>query len=406
MPPVAASAPAAAPSANAPANGDLAAQLESLVRGVLSLDPQEAAIRAGLTLLVVLGALLALVALRLGLKAIAARISPDGEDAPKNGMIGAWTLPIVRLAVAVGAGLMLLHIWGIGLAEVMAGPMGRAMLTAGRMAVTIAVVFAAIEISQLAIRRVFSNIADRTRGPRRAAQLRTIAPVVSGVVTTVLLVIGAMMVLGQVGVEIGPLIAGAGIVGLAVGFGAQTLVKDFLTGLFLIVEDSVSIGDVVRIGASSGLVEDMSLRTIKLRDFDGTLHVIPYGEAQTIHNMTKGFAFAVFDLTIAHSADLLRALEVMQSAGEQLRQDPAFSSLILEPIEILGVDKVSDTGVMLKARIKTLPIKQWAVRREYLKRVKLAFDAAGIEAPSPQFKLSPPDQAVAEGDAAHPRAAE
>jgi small-conductance mechanosensitive channel len=203
----------------------------------------------------------------------------------------------------------------------------------------VVIALAAIELTQLGVTRIFTRLAHRARTPRRAAQVRTLAPLFSGVATTVFIIIAAMMALSEIGVEIGPLIAGAGIVGLAVGFGAQTLVKDFLTGIFLIIEDTVSIGDIARIGDSSGLVEDMSLR-------------------------------------------------------------------ILEPIEIFGVDQLADSGVVLKARIKTQPIKQWTVGREYLQRIKLAFDAAGIEIPFPHLKLVPPDQPIPVGEADVRRAAE
>ena len=188
-----------------------------------------------------------------------------------------------------------------------------------------------------------------------------------------------MMALSEVGVEIGPLLAGAGIVGLAVGFGAQTIVKDFLTGLFLIMEDSVSIGDVVKIGEFGGAVELMSLRTIKLRDFNGTLHIFPYSEAQVIHNQTKDFSFAVFELPLDHNADIAKALELMKQIGDEIRAEPALNGLIVSPIEIAGVDRVSEAGVLLKARIRTAPGKQWTVQREYLRRIRLAFEREGID---------------------------
>jgi small conductance mechanosensitive channel len=139
----------------------------------------------------------------------------------------------------------------------------------------------------------------------------------------------------------------------------------------------------------------MSLRTIKLRAFDGTLQVIPYGEAQIIYNLTKGFSYYVFELSVAYSADLAMALELMKRTGDEMQTDPEFGSLILEPIEVVGVDQLADSGVVLKARIKTLPIKQWAVGREYLKRIKFAFDANGIEIPFPHIKLVAPDTPAA-----------
>ena len=197
------------------------------------------------------------------------------------------------------------------------------------------------------------------------------------------------------------LLAGAGVVGIAVGFGAQTIVKDLLTGAFLIVEDIIAVGDVVNIGGSGGLVEKMTLRTIRLRDFDGTLHVLPYGEAQVVHNMTKSFSYYVFDLQVSYESDIDRALELMKTTGDELRADPAFADLILEPIEVVGVDGLGDNGVLLKARIKTRPLDQWTVGREYNRRIKLAFDAAGVEIPYPHMKLVVPQAGQNGGAAPH-----
>jgi moderate conductance mechanosensitive channel len=391
----------AAPSVSAPppdetaqqaraAFGDLFTQIKAFVAGLLSLDPQEAALRAGISVLVIGAALLILWGLRLLVKAISARIAPDQSDEQKRPVsFRSWTMLAARIAVAVIAALLLLDVWGVNLGEVMRGPVGAVLAIGGRAGVIIVVMIAAIELSNTAIRGVFARVAARAKGPRRAAQLHTIAPVVSGVVAAVLFVITAMMVLAQIGVEIGPLLAGAGIVGLAVGFGAQTLVKDFLTGLFLIIEDVVSIGDVVRMRDVSGLVEDMSLRTIKLRAVDGALHVIPYGEAQIITNMTKDFSYYVFDAAISYSSDLARALELLRETGEALRKDAALGPFIMGAIEIQGVDRLAELGVTLKARIKTMPGKQWMIGREFLKRVKFAFDAEAIDIVAQPFARAP-----------------
>src|SRR5262249_25076052 len=235
---------------------------------------------------------------------------------------------------------------------------------------------------------LFTRVAERASTVRRASQLRTLAPVLVGVANTALVVLAAMTTLSQIGVEIGPLLAGAGIVGVAVGFGAQTVVKDFLTGVFLILEDAVSIGDNVKIAGFGGVVEEMSLRTIKLRDFDGTLHIFPYSEAQVIHNQTKSYSYYVIELVISRSSDIGKALDVMAATGEEVRRDPAFKGLGVDAVEIAGVDRLSDTGIALKARIKTAPGKQWRVGREYLQRLKLALDAARIETPTPSLKLA------------------
>jgi len=373
----------------------LAAQIQDFVTGVLSLDPQQALLRAGLTFLVLIGAILVVWGLHVVLKALTERIAPQGDGVPRPRVdFGRWTMRVARIAIFVGAIIIILRVWGFDLNDLRGSPVYALFSVLGRVAIILVLALGAIELGQLAITRGFHRVAMRARNPRRSAQIRTLAPVITGLATSVIIVIGAMMVLSEFGVEIGPLIAGAGIVGLAVGFGAQTLVKDLLTGIFLIVEDTVSIGDVVRIADSGGLVEDMSLRTIKLRDFDGTLHVIPYSEAQIIHNMTKNFSFYVFNLSISYSSDIVKALELMKTVGDELRADADFKDLIIEPIEIVGVDQLADSGVVLKARIKTLPIKQWTVGREYLKRIKLAFDAAGIEIPFPHLKIVPPDQPI------------
>jgi small-conductance mechanosensitive channel len=364
------------------------AQVENFFSGLLTLDPQQAALRAGLSFLVLMIVVVVLALLHKAMTALAGRVAPDEGATKKRFKLDAWTVAIVRLTLAVAALLAIANIWGLDLEALLRGPFGVVLLAIGRIALTIVVMLVAIELAQLAISRTFDRVASRARNPRRAAQLRTLSPVISGVVTTVLFIIAAMMVLSNIGIEIGPLLAGAGIAGVAIGFGAQTLVKDFLTGMFLIIEDTVSIGDVVSIADFGGVVEDMSLRTIKLRDFDGTLHVIPYGEAQTIHNKTKGFSYSVIELTIAYSSDIGRALEVMKETGDEFRKDDAFAATILDNIEVVGVEKLAEAGVILKARIKTLPGKQWALRREYLKRIKIAFDGNDIELPTGALKLA------------------
>jgi len=316
-------------------------------------------------------------------------VKPDPSH--RSRPLGRWALRIARLAIVVAALIAVLRLWGFDFEDLRQGPLGMAFAAAARIALILVIAFAALELAQLAIKRMFARIADRARSARRASQIRTLAPLVIGVVTSTLIVIAAMMALSEIGVEIGPLIAGAGIIGLAVGFGAQTLVKDFLTGIFLILEDIVSVGDVVMIQDFGGVVEEMSLRTIKLRSFDGTLHVFPYSEAQVIHNRTKDFSFAVFDLSIDYGSDIPKAIATMQTVGEALRKEPMFGAHILDDIEVVGVDALADSAVMLKARIKTAPGKQWGVQREYLQRIKAAFDEAGIEIPYPHMKLVPPD---------------
>ena len=196
--------------------------------------------------------------------------------------------------------------------------------------------------------------------------------------TTLLLV-----VLKELGVEIGPILAGAGIVGLAVGFGAQNLVRDILSGFFFILENQIRVGDVAVINGTGGSVEEINFRTIVLRDLEGTTHIFPHGTVTTLSNKTRGWSGYVFDVGVAYKEDPDRVCEVLRGVFQELRQDPAIGPAIVEEPEIFGVDKFADSAVVIKGRIKTKPVRQWLVGREFLRRVKLAFDREGIEIPFP-----------------------
>jgi small conductance mechanosensitive channel len=372
-------------------------QAEAMFLGIAKLDPMQAALRGGLTILVFVGAALVMWGLHVALDALTERLFPkaaaemEGKKKGRRDHVGRLSLAIVRFTVIVAAILIILRVWGLDLGVLAQGPVGAAINVIVHVVLIVVVALVAMEMSQLAITQVFTRIALRARTPRRASQLRTLAPLLAGVVNTALVVLAVMMALSQVGVQIGPLLAGAGIVGVAVGFGAQTLVKDFLTGIFLIIEDTVSIGDVVKIGDFGGAVEEMSLRTIKLRDFDGTLHVFPYSEAQVIHNQSKNFSFYVIELMISRSADISRAMDHMREAGTEVQHDETLGGLVLAPLEIVGVDKITDAGISIKARIKTMPGMQYKVGRDLLRRIKIAFDEDGVETPTGALKLLTPD---------------
>ncbi|MEW6684471.1 MAG: mechanosensitive ion channel family protein [Nitrospirota bacterium] len=196
-----------------------------------------------------------------------------------------------------------------------------------------------------------------------------------------------LICLDQVGVNVTPILAGAGVAGLALGFGAQNLVRDVISGFFMILEDQVRIGDVAIINGTGGLVEAITFRTIILRDLAGVVHVFPNGSVNTLSNMTKVWSAYVIDVGVAYKEDTDRVVEVMRDVAESMRQDQAFAAKILEPIEIFGVDNFGESEVTIKARLKTLPIEQWNVGREYRRRLKKAFDAQGIEIPFPHRSL-------------------
>jgi len=192
-----------------------------------------------------------------------------------------------------------------------------------------------------------------------------------------------LVLLQEVGVEIGPILAGAGILGLAVGFGAQNLVRDVISGFFLILENQVRVGDVAIINGTGGLVEKVNFRTLVLRDLAGVVHVFPNGTISTLSNMTHEWSAYVFDIGVAYKEDTDRVVAVLERVLGEMQADETFGPLILETPEIMGVDKFADSAVVIKGRIKTLPIRQWMVGREFLRRVKRTFDEEGIEIPFP-----------------------
>lgn len=360
-----------------------------------ALEPLELGVNIGLSLLIVAAAAGISQAARFGLRR-AAQALPGPSDAEKHvrtRRVARLTWTVFQAVLTVAAIFGVAGVWGFDIAAWLSRGVGEQVFQSSlRIAVILILAFAAIELSGLLIHRLLGGLAKDATDLRRAGQINTLAPVLRGVSQTAIVIIGAMMLLSETGVKIGPLLAGAGVVGVAIGFGAQTLVKDFLTGIFLIAEDIVAVGDIVRIGDSGGLVEEMTVRTIRLRDFDGTLHVFPYSEAQVIHNLTKTFSCYVFNLQISYGSDIDRALQIMEAVGAEMLKDPDYADKILEPLEVVGVDALGDSGVVLKARIKTAPIQQWTVGREYNRRIKLAFDAEGIEIPFPHVKLVLPGQ--------------
>jgi small conductance mechanosensitive channel len=285
------------------------------------------------------------------------------------------TWGLLRLLILACAVLVVMSVWGIDPWAWLSAGAGARLL---RLALILVLTTALVEAAGFLIRRLVEGVAASSSDRRRAAQLRTLGPLLSGSAQGVLVVLGLLTFLSELGLKVGPLLASAGVVGIAVGFGAQTIVKDFLTGLFLIAEDVVSVGDNVRIGDAAGVVETMTVRTIRLRSSNGTLHIFPYSEAQIIHNRTKLFSSYLFEILVNYEVDLDHALEVMQRVGDGLQADPAFKSVITKPFEVLGVDKLGPTGATLKARVTTEPQAQWRVGREYNRRLKAAFDAEGL----------------------------
>ncbi len=248
----------------------------------------------------------------------------------------------------------------------------------------------AIVAAQRAIRGLRIRIASRL-GDREAVQrAETLGRVFRYLAAVIVSLIAGMLVLGELGVSVAPILGAAGVVGLAVGFGAQSLVRDYFTGFFLLVEDQIRQGDVVKLGEHAGLVEQVTLRYVQLRDYDGNVHFVPNGTITSVVNMGRGHAQAVVDIGVAYSADIDTAMALMHEVAAELRRDPAHAARILDGLEMAGVERWADSSVVIRARLKVAPLQQWTVRREYLRRLKKAFDEAGIEIPFPQLVLHRP----------------
>ena len=214
-------------------------------------------------------------------------------------------------------------------------------------------------------------------------RINTVSGILHKLVIIVLWIVLIMLVLQKIGIDYGPILASVGILGLAIGFGAQELVRDYIAGFFILAENQIRTGDVAIINGTGGLVESIELRTVTLRDFAGTVHVFQNGKISTLSNMTKDWSAIVFDIGVAYKEDTQRVMDVIKRVGDELKDDPDFANDITDPIEVFGLNEFADSAIVIKARIKTKPIKQWSIGREYRKRLKVAFDNENIEIPFP-----------------------
>jgi small conductance mechanosensitive channel len=218
-------------------------------------------------------------------------------------------------------------------------------------------------------------------------RVETLIRLIKQIALIVLWVTTMLILLKEIGIDVRPILASAGIAGLAIGFGAQNLVRDFISGFFFILENQVRVGDVAIVNGTGGLVEKVNFRTLVLRDLAGIVHIFPNGNVTELSNLTNDWSAYVFDIGVAYKENTDKVIEVMNSVGSEMKQDEILGSFMLEEPEIFGVNKFDNSAVVIKGRIKTKPIRQWQVGREYLRRIKLAFDNAGIEIPFPHQTL-------------------
>ncbi len=248
----------------------------------------------------------------------------------------------------------------------------------------LALKFLAFSLNRLKKILVFVAERNDNQDPEEASKrVNTLVGILHSALRIILWTIFIMIIMQKIGIDIAPLLAGAGILGLAIGFGAQELVRDFISGFFIILENQIRSGDVAIINGTSGLVEKIGLRTISLRDLSGVVHIFQNGKIDTLSNMTKEWSAIALEIGVAYKEDINRVMQVMREVGEDIATDPLFRENILEPIEIMGLDQFAGSSMIIKARIKTRPSQQWTIGREYRKRLKYAFDRNRIEIPFP-----------------------
>ena len=287
---------------------------------------------------------------------------------------------IVRIVVLIAAALILIEIWIGGSIDWLTGETGRALV--GRI-VTIALVIAgAVMLSELVTSVIERMLANADRGGD-SARIRTLLPLIRKVLFAVLTVMVSLMVLSELGIDIGPLLAGAGVIGLAVGFGAQTLVKDVITGLFILVENTIAVGDWVDVGGHEGEVESLSIRTVSLRDSAGNVHTVPFSVVGTVLNYTRDYSNVVLNIGIGYQENVDEVMQVIVDLGREMAEDPTLAPNIITPLVVQGVQSLDDSAVVIRARFRVRAGTQWGLKREFNRRMKNRFDELGIEIPFP-----------------------
>ena len=284
--------------------------------------------------------------------------------------------------------LALFQAWGFGTLSWLAFSFsGQRLLSAGAsVGVTILLGFVAWEAANGAIERHLARLAEEQQAAR-SARLRTLLPLLRTTLLVALLVVVVLMVLSDLGVNIAPLLAGAGVIGIAIGFGSQKLVQDVITGLFLLLENAVQVGDVVTLAGLGGVVEHLSIRSIRLRAEDGSVHVIPFSAVTTVTNMTRDFGYAVIEASVSYNDEYDEVVTVLRDIVKAMREEPRWASEIRDDLEVMGLEKFADSSVLIKARIRCGPFGRWSVRREFNRRMKMRFDEHGIEIPYPHQQL-------------------
>ncbi|MHA1152398.1 MAG: mechanosensitive ion channel domain-containing protein [Alphaproteobacteria bacterium] len=302
-------------------------------------------------------------------------------------------LPALRLLLRWVVGLLvalaLLETWGVDVLGWLGTPLGK-QVAESAFSIIAVVVLALVfwEAVNTSVERYLSQTDAQGDVVERSARVRTLLPLFRKVVFTVLAVMVTLIVLSELGINIGPLLAGAGVIGLAVGFGAQTLVKDVITGLFVLIEDTIAVGDYVEVGGHEGDVESLSIRTIRLRDPAGNVHTVPFSDVGTVLNYTRDFSNVVLNIGVAYRENVDEVMKVIEDLGREMAEDPILGADIIGPLVAQGVQSLDDSAVIIRAKMRVKAGTQWGMKREFNRRMKNRFDELGIEIPFPQTAIT------------------
>jgi small conductance mechanosensitive channel len=295
-----------------------------------------------------------------------------------------FSVGIVYVLIA----LVILQIWGIdliGWAGVTLGTqLGAQVVHLGLLLLVMLLIW---ELSSAAIDHYLEAVDETGARIQRSGRMRTLLPLLRTALVVLIAIVSLLHTMSVMGVDLAPLLATAGVIGIAIGFGSQKLVQDVINGMFILFQDTISVGDFVEVGGHGGTVERMSVRTMELRDVAGAVHTIPFSEITTVKNWAKEFGYALLDVGIAYREDVDEVMEVLRQIGAELEADPEVGQFMLEPIDVWGVDALADSAVIIKARIKTKPLRQHYVRRQFNRLMKRRFDELGIEIPFPHQTL-------------------
>ena len=258
-----------------------------------------------------------------------------------------------------------------------------------RIGLILVIAWVMLALSRRVIPMLRKQLQKHTQDPEQHKRLETLGRVLRYIAAVVITLVAVMLVLSELGISIAPILASAGIVGLAIGFGAQSRVKDYFTGFFLLLENQVHQGDVVEVAGLGGLVEEVTLRYVRLRDYEGSVHFIPNGSITTVTNRSRGYAYALVDIGVAYRENIEAVFDVIRRVATDIRADATLGPLILDDLDLAGVDAWADSAVTIRFRIKVHPLQQWTVKRAFLLRLKNEFDRLGIEIPFPHLTLYP-----------------